>query len=80
MHDQIFASVQDVVRGVFNNPRIALTKETTAADVTEWTSLNHINLIVALEQKFDVTFDLGEVEDLRNIGELVGLIAEKRTH
>jgi acyl carrier protein len=74
----LLVEVQEVMRGVFNNKNIVLTAQTTATDVEEWTSLNHINLIVALEGKYNVTFDLGEIEELSNVEELLHLIDEKR--
>lgn len=74
---QVFAEVQNVMRGVFNDDALVITRESSANTVDNWTSLNHINLIVALEQKFRVIFDLGEVEELKNVGELVDLILQR---
>ena len=74
---EVLDSVQGVLRGVFGNAGIEINEQTTADQVNEWTSLNHIKLIVALEEYFKVSFELGEVEEMRNIGELISLIQEK---
>ncbi|MCX6116938.1 MAG: acyl carrier protein [Proteobacteria bacterium] len=75
--NDVLNKVQETMRGVFENPQINLNLQSSAKDISEWTSLNHINLIVALEHTFNIRFDLGEVEDLANIEELVHLIIEK---
>ncbi len=49
----------------------------TAKDVEGWDSLNHINLIVAVEKSFKVTFTTKEVNGMKNVGELMQLIQAK---
>jgi acyl carrier protein len=49
----------------------------TAADIAEWDSFNHINLIVATEAKFGIKFQTTEIESLRNVGHFVELIGKK---
>lgn len=51
-----------------------------AAQVEKWDSLNHIKFIVALEKRFGLRFDLDELNDLQNIGEVVDLIGKKITN
>ena len=51
--------------------------EMTAADIAEWDSFNHINLIVATEAKFGIKFQTSEIESLRNVGHFVELIEKK---
>jgi acyl carrier protein len=48
-----------------------------ASDVPEWDSLNHINLIVAIEARFKIKFKTSEIESLRNVGHLVEMIEKK---
>jgi acyl carrier protein len=49
----------------------------TAQDVEGWDSLNHINLIVAIERALQVRFTTREVGKLANVGELVALVKAK---
>ena len=51
-----------------------LELDTTAADIDEWDSFNHINLIVAIENEFQIKFALSEIEELKNVGEMIDLI------
>ena len=75
--NEIKSRLESVFRDLFDNPRLTLTRETTAADVEDWDSLNHVNLIVAIEKVFKIRFTTAEVSGLENVGELMDLIAKK---
>ena len=49
----------------------------TAADIDDWDSLSHINLIVAVEKAFKVKFTTAQVQGLANVGEFAALVASK---
>lgn len=62
---------------VFDDDTIVITPETTANDVDGWDSLSHVNLIVTVEQRFNLRFSQKELLTLRNVGDLLDRIAEK---
>jgi acyl carrier protein len=74
---QILEQLTDIIRDVLNNDTLTLTPETIAADVPEWDSFNHINIVVATEVKFGIKFKTAELEHVRNVGEFVALIGQK---
>jgi acyl carrier protein len=74
---EIRARLASIFREVFDDESIALFDAMTAKDIEEWDSLNHINLIVAVEGSFKVKFTTKEVTNLANVGEFVALIASK---
>jgi acyl carrier protein len=74
--DEIYSGIQEVFDEVFME-KVLVTPELTAKDVDEWDSLQHVSLILSIEQKFKIRFRVGEVEGTKNIGDLVVLI-EKR--
>ena len=76
-NEQILQSLTTVFRDVFDNPALVLTYETTADDIEDWDSYNHINLIVAAEARFGIKFLTSELESLKNVGEFVDLIYSK---
>jgi acyl carrier protein len=49
----------------------------TADDVPGWDSFNHINLIVAVEERFGIKFKTAELESLRNVAHLTEIILTK---
>ncbi len=59
-----------VFQDVLDDDTLVLTDETTAADVEQWDSLAHINLMFALESEFDVEFTDDQLYEFHNVGEL----------
>ena len=74
---QILTKLNGVFRDIFDDDSIELTEATTAEDIEDWDSFNHINILAATEQTFRIKFQTAEVEGLRNVGELVSIIAKK---
>lgn len=74
---EIHQKLSDVFRDAFDDPSIEITDSTTAADVEDWDSLTHINLIVAAEKAFAVSFTTKEVKALSNVGDFIRLIASR---
>jgi acyl carrier protein len=70
------ARLQEIFDELFLD-EVVLTPELSAHDVEEWDSLLHISLVVAVEEKFDVRFRVGEVEATNNVGDFVRLIIER---
>jgi acyl carrier protein len=75
--DEVIEGLTAVFREVFGQSSLAIEDRTTAADVKGWDSLNHVTMIFAAEKKFRVRFSTREVQGLKNVGELVSLIAQK---
>ncbi len=74
---EVMETLTGIFREVFDNPAIVLHDQTTAADVENWDSLNHIDLIVGVERKFKIKFTTREVTSLKTVGDLAELIAKK---
>ena len=64
------ARLERVFRSVFNDESLALSDATTAADIPKWDSLEHINLMFALEAEFGIQFAGNELAEFANVGEL----------
>ena len=69
--------LSNVFRVLFNLPDIELNDNLTAKDISGWDSFNHVNLIINIEEEFNVRFSNSEVGDLRNVGNLKTLLASK---
>ncbi len=76
-NEEILAQLTGIFRQIFDDNSIVLTPETTAADIAEWDSFNHINIIVAVEESFGIKFQTAETEELKNVGHFVELIQKK---
>lgn len=75
---EIRERVEKVFREVFENPSLTVSEQTTAADIPSWDSLAHINLIIALEQEFNIQFMSMEVTSMTCVGDLFVLLEKKK--
>jgi acyl carrier protein len=73
----IYAKLTEIFREIFDDDTLELTADTTAADIPDWDSANHINITVASENAFGIRFNSSELEGLHNVGELVATIKRK---
>lgn len=77
---EIFDGLTAILRQVFDDPEIVATPDLSARDVAEWDSFNHINIVVAAEMRFGVSFKSSELEELKNVGDFAALIRAKTRH
>ncbi|MBD5468101.1 MAG: acyl carrier protein [Lachnospiraceae bacterium] len=75
--EEILERVNRVFKDVFDDEDVAVTFTSTAADVEGWDSLRHITLIEAVEDEFDMRFQMNEVTGMKDVGEMVDIIAER---
>ena len=66
--------LEPVFREVFDDKTISLNRATTANDLDDWDSLTHMNLVIALELRFKIKFALGELQLLKNVGDMLDII------
>lgn len=74
---RILSQVRDIIADVLDQADLQISPATSATEVEGWDSFNHINIVVALEQRFGIKVNTAEIEDLRNVGELVALVGRK---
>jgi acyl carrier protein len=73
----ILQQVIEIFRDVLDNDKIELSESTIAKDVEEWDSLNHIQLVVAVEKKFSIRFTALEIQSWTNVGGMIDSIVSK---
>ena len=74
--NEIFARLNEVFRDVFDDDSIVVKPATTADDIEDWDSLEHINLIVSVEEAFDMKFSMGQVVSMKDVGAMVDIIEQ----
>jgi acyl carrier protein len=75
--EKLYEELNEVFKDVFDDESICVDDHTTADDIEDWDSLEHINLIVAIEKKFSIKFNMGEVNKFKNVGEMADNILAK---
>ena len=72
--EKIFEDVTEIFRDVFDDDELVIGDETNSADIEDWDSLEHIELVINMEKHFGLKFNITEVNKLQNVGEMVDLI------
>lgn len=75
--EQVLTEVTGIFRDVLDNDSINLKYETSAPDVQDWDSLNHIELVVAVEKHFKIKFNFAELQKFQNVGQMCDNILVK---
>lgn len=69
--------LNELFRNIFDDDDIVVDRETTADDIEDWDSLEHIRLIGAVEREFGIKFTMKEVSSMKNVGEMMDIIAAR---
>jgi acyl carrier protein len=75
--ERMFSKVQEIFRDIFDEDDLVITDSTNSDEIEDWDSLNHINLVSAIEQEFGIKFTLIELISLKNVGEMIDLMTSK---
>ena len=75
--EEIYERLNNVFRDFFDDDDIELEPDTTADDIDDWDSLNHITLMSAVEDEFGLRFTMGEVSGMKNVGEMAEIIKNR---
>jgi len=67
----------EIFRDVFDDESITISESTTAKDIEDWDSLEHINLVLALEDRFNLKFTMDEVVGMENVGDMINIVMER---
>ena len=75
--DDVLEQLQPMFEEVLDQPELRVTRNSNASNTENWDSLAHIDLIEMVQQRFKVKFALGELQDLKDVGDLVDMIVRK---
>lgn len=75
--EDVYERLNKVFQDVFDDDSITVNENTTSSDIEDWDSLEHINLVVAVEQEFGIKFNMNEVTTMKNVGEMVDIILSR---
>lgn len=74
---QLLQRLTTIFQEVFDDDSIVIDRNTTADDIEDWDSLEHITLISAIENEFRMRFKMHEVSTMKNVGEMMDIIAQR---
>lgn len=77
IREEVFNGVQDIFRDIFDEDDMVIENATNSDEIEDWDSLNHINLVSAIEKEFKIRFALGELMTLKDVGAMIDLMMDK---
>ena len=77
MASTTFEKVREVSADIFQAPVGEITLATSPQTIESWDSVQHLNLVLALEEKFGIQFEPEEMDKMNSIGQIVGLVDAK---
>ena len=79
MEEKIYETLNEIFQDVFDEEDIVVDAGTNSDTIEDWDSLEHINLVVAIEKAFGLKFSMDEVTGMKNVGEMVEIIKARGT-
>ena len=75
--ESIMERLEMVFRDVFADDTIVLSEETNASSIEGWDSLMHISILAAVQDEFQIDFDMDEIISMKNVGDMLQAILKK---
>jgi acyl carrier protein len=75
---EVYDQLTEIFRDVFMRDDMTLNADLSAKDVEGWDSFRQIEIILAVEQRFDIHMTTRELDSLRSVGDLVRVIEAKQ--
>jgi acyl carrier protein len=73
----VFEQVRMAAADVLQVAPDKITVATTPEQIETWDSVQHLNLILALEMQFGIEFEPEEIDQMKSIGEIASLVESK---
>lgn len=77
MTSTILEQIRTMASDLFGVPRDRISAASTSETIEAWDSIQHLNLVLALEEKFGVQLSPEEIEQMKSIGEVTKLMEGK---
>ncbi|MGE4290648.1 MAG: acyl carrier protein [Desulfovibrio sp.] len=69
--ERILATIQEIVRDTLGQKDLVISAGSSAKNVERWDSVSNIGIILGIEQEFGFRFQLGELDSIENVGDIV---------
>jgi acyl carrier protein len=79
MNGEIWNEVRGIAADIFQVDPQALNASSSPDQVEKWDSVQHLNLVLALEDKYGIAFEPEEMEQMKNLGDIAALLGTKLT-
>ena len=66
-----------IASDIFAVPANQITADSSPETVEAWDSMQHLNLVLAVEEKFGVQLSPEEIEEMKSVGAAAALVEKK---
>jgi acyl carrier protein len=73
----IYQKLTPIFRDMLDDDALVITPHTSARDIPTWDSVNHIRIVLSIEQQFALNINVRETAELMNVSDLVEFIQKK---
>ena len=77
--NNIYEKLNALFNSFFKTSGINLTPTSTTEDIPQWDSMNHVQLMLKVEETFSVRFKHAEIAAFENVGDMVAAIRKRIT-
>ena len=70
----VLEQVRNLASDIFGIPADKITAESSPETIESWDSVQHLNLVLALEERFGVQLEPEDIEQMKNIGAVARLV------
>lgn len=71
---EVMLRLTDIFRDEFDDEELVISETTTSEDIEDWDSFANVNMVTAIEHMFCMKFAMGEVNKMKNVGEMLDII------
>ena len=75
--DTVLLELQPIFEEALEAPGLKITRNSNATNTPDWDSLAHISIIEMVEGHFKIHFALGELQEMKEVGDMVDMIVAK---
>jgi acyl carrier protein len=73
----VFEQVRGIASDLLGIPADQINAASSPENIEAWDSVQHLNLVLALEEKFGLQLSPEEMEQIRNVGDAARLVESK---
>jgi acyl carrier protein len=74
----VFEQVRGIASDILGLPLGQISATSSPENIEAWDSVQHLNLVLAIEEKFQLQLSPEEIEQMKNIGDITALVERKR--
>lgn len=75
--DEVVERLGKIFKDVFDDSSLIIAESLNPNKVDAWDSINHINILHAVQEEFQIQFKLGELHQLNDFKAIVEAIVKK---